>query len=127
MLLVTRFGTGYFWERYAIGSSMGVALISGLLTSHWNERLPDIEGFVPTGIIYGLLMAFLGFWLFRPSNEITGVQSDPLLLSAPARDPIVIADAVIFWPTCWYSDPSPRAPALSCRSQLRSETGRFSS
>jgi hypothetical protein len=65
MLLITRFGTGYFVERYAIGSSLGVAIVCGLLTSQWNERLPKIEGFILAGIIYGFLIAFLGLWPFR--------------------------------------------------------------
>jgi hypothetical protein len=37
------------------------------------------------------------------------VQSNLLLRSAPNRDPIVIADAVVFWPTWWYSDAGARA------------------
>ena len=109
MLLVTKLGTGYFWGRYAIGSSLGVALVSGLLFSRLNVRSPGIKAFVLTVIIYSFSTALFGFWRFGPSDETSGVQSHPIFLSAPAREPIVIADAVIFWPTWWYSDPGTRA------------------
>jgi hypothetical protein len=33
MLLVTRAGAGYFWARYAVGSVLGVAILTGLLLS----------------------------------------------------------------------------------------------
>jgi len=109
ILLVTKFGTGYFMARYAIGSTLGVALVSGLLLSRWSERLPRIEDFVPAIIIYCFSISLLGFWQGGQYQHITGVQSDPVFLSAPVQVPIVIADAVIFWPTWWYSDPGVRS------------------
>jgi len=40
MLVLTGLGTGYFWERYGIGSALGVALVCGLLFSWLNKQLP---------------------------------------------------------------------------------------
>jgi hypothetical protein len=109
MLLVTKFGTGYFNARYATGSSLGVAIVSGLLLSLWNERLPEIKAFIVVGVIYCLLTALPVFWPVGPESEAARIQADPIFLSASAQEPIVIADASVFWPTWWYSDFSTRA------------------
>jgi hypothetical protein len=109
MLLVTRFGTGYFQERYAAGTALGIAALSALLFSWLNERLPAIEAFVFAGTLYSLSTALIILWFVSPYQAVPGAQSDPLFLSAPAQEPIVIADAVIFWPTWWYSNPAARA------------------
>ena len=109
MLLVTKLETGYFVPRYAIGSALGVAVVSGLLLSHWKIRIPEIEAFIPAGVIYCITIAMLGFWQLGQTERSTGVQSDPVFLAAPPREPVVIADAVLFWPTWWYSTPDTRA------------------
>jgi uncharacterized membrane protein len=109
MLLVTNFGTGYFIAKYAIGSSLGVAIVSGLLLSLWNERWPEIKSFIAVGVIYCFITTLPVFWPVGPDSDLDRVQTDPIYLSTPAQEPIVIADAVVFWPTWWYSDSSTRA------------------
>jgi hypothetical protein len=109
MLLISKLETGYFQERYAVGSSLGVALVSGLLFSSFNERFPKIKAFVFAGIAYCFLVGLHNFWYSGPFQPLAGVQSDPLFLSAPAQEPLVMSDALIFLPTWWYSDPSVRA------------------
>lgn len=109
MLLITKLGTGYFTPRYAIGSSLGIAIVSGLLLSLWNEQWPEIKAFTSIGVIYCLLVALPVFWPVGPYAEAAGIQADPIYLSTPAQEPIVIADALVFWPTWWYSDSSTRA------------------
>jgi hypothetical protein len=108
MLIVTKIGTGYFWERYAIGAALGIAIVSGLWSAYLSERVLMIGALIPSGIMWGFSVALLNFWLVGPSQGNAGVQSDPLFLSAIAREPTVVADAVIFLPTWWYSDSGTR-------------------
>jgi uncharacterized membrane protein len=109
MLLVTKLSTGYFTARYVMGSSLGVAIVFGMLLSLWNERWPEIKAFIVVGVVYCLLTALPVFWPVGPESEAARVQADPIYLSTPAQEPIVIADAIVFWPTWWYSDSSTRA------------------
>jgi 4-amino-4-deoxy-L-arabinose transferase-like glycosyltransferase len=104
MLVLTGLGTGYFWERYGIGSALGVALVCGLLFSWLNKQLPLMKAVVFAGIPYCLVVAIVSLWLSGPITGSPGAQSDPLFVSAPAGEPLVIADAVVFSPTWWYSD-----------------------
>ena len=108
MLVVTRIGTGYFWDRYAAGTALGIAVLSGLLLSWLSERLPAIEAFVFAGILYSLSSAMIVFWFVSPVQRFAGAQADPLFLSAPAQETIVIANAVRFAPAWWYADPAAR-------------------
>lgn len=45
----------------------------------------------------------------RLPQQVMGAQTDPLFLSARTGEPLVIADAVVFLPTWWYSDSTTRA------------------
>lgn len=109
MLLVSQFEAGYFMPRYAIGSDIGIAILLGLLPSPLSRRLPGVSAFAPAAVLYCSILALLTLWVEGPVPESPGLQSTPLFHSAPEGEPIVIAGAVPFLPTWYYSDPRTRA------------------
>jgi len=109
MLIVTKLGTGYFVERYAVGAALGVAILTPILLSF----LPNsaIAEYVPRFLIlYSLAIGLLTFVMTRPylSRTLEGVQSDPLFRSAPVAEQIVIGDPFTYVPTWWYSSAEDR-------------------
>lgn len=109
MLILTDLGTRYFWARYAVGSALGVALLSGLVGSRVSKRLPYVKNVAVAITVYGLWVTAMVFWYVSPVREGANVQSDPLMQFVPAGSPLVIADAVVFAPTWWYSGPEGRS------------------
>lgn len=109
MLLVTTAGTGYFWGRYAAGSILGVAILTGLLMSRLSRRLALVDNLAIAGVFYCLVFGIVAVCTIRLPENVIGVERDPFFLSARTGEPIVIADAVVFSPTWWYSDSTMRA------------------
>jgi len=109
MLIVTKLGTGYFVERYAVGSALGVALLVPLLLACLaNSRaVRPVTEFI---ILYSITIGILTFVFIRPhtSPELGGLQSDPLFRSAPLKEQIVIGDPFSYVPTWWYSKATDR-------------------
>jgi len=109
MLFVTKIGTGYFVERYAVGAGLGMALCIPLLLSFW--RHSAFIHFLCQGIIvYSLTMGCLAFLIARPhqSAALEGLANDPLFLTNLHQENIVIGDPLTFSPTWWYSSSSAR-------------------
>jgi hypothetical protein len=109
MLIVTAVGTGYFVERYAVGAAVGVALVAGLLAAFLNEHIPKLEAGVFVVANYSFSVAFLCLWILSPRQDYAGLQNDPLFASVPSQEQIVIADALTFSPTWFYSNPHGQA------------------
>jgi hypothetical protein len=103
MLLITHFSSGYFQTRYALGSAMGLALLSGIILSFLSRRWPRIANVAWAGAFYCLIVALLGVWMLG-ATSLHVAQLDPLLRSADTTEPIVIASALQFSPAWWYSD-----------------------
>ena len=109
MLLVTELGTRYFAERYAIGSALGVAVVAGLFSSHLSRRFPAINTFIPAVILYSFAMALIAFCHGGQPRDVSGVQAEPVFLSAPAAEPVVIDDPLVFFATWHYGDSGMRS------------------
>jgi hypothetical protein len=99
MLLVTHLGSGYFQERYAIGSAMGLAILIGLVFSH--GRLSALAW---PASLYCFTIALLGLWQMGKPGLFYVAQLDPMLASAGHEYPIVVDNAVQFYPAWWYAD-----------------------
>jgi hypothetical protein len=107
MLIVTKLGTGYFATRYAVGSSLGVSIILGILLSYSKFRTWKFEAFIYGGVVYCLFLAY-GVLLPQRVDPKGQVRSDPLFLSSPPGEEIVMSDALLYLPTWWYSTPAVR-------------------
>jgi hypothetical protein len=98
MLLVTHLRSGYFQERYAIGSAMGLAMLIGLVFSHGR-----LSAFAWPASLYCFTIALLGLWhMSKPGFYVP--QLDPILLSAGHEYQIVVDNPVQFYPAWWYAD-----------------------
>jgi hypothetical protein len=109
MLLVTRFGSGYFAPRYAVGTALGVAVLSGLLLHRLNLHWPALKRVVPVAAFYGFAVAIAVLWFSGPVQPNAGDANDPVFLAAPKDEPIVMASSKQFTPTWWYTDADTRA------------------
>lgn len=109
MLLVTTAGTGYFWARYAVGSILGVAILTGLLMSRLSRRVALIDNLAIAGVFYCLVFGIIAVGTIRLPEKAMGAERDPFFLSARTAEPIVIANAMVFSPTWWYGDSKTRA------------------
>jgi hypothetical protein len=109
MLLLTKAGTGYFWPRYAVGSVLGVAILAGLLMSRLGQRVAAVDFLAVGGVFYCLIFGIISICTAQLPQQAMGAQRDSFFLSARTGEPIVIADAVVFAPTWWYSDSKSRA------------------
>jgi hypothetical protein len=104
MLCVTGAGTRFFWARYAVGTVLGVAILTGLLMSRLRQRAAAVDFLAIAGVFYGLIFAIISICTARLPQQAVGAQRDSFFLSARTGEPIVIADAVVFSPTWWYGD-----------------------
>ncbi len=104
MLLLTSVGTGYFWARYAVGSVLGIAILTGLLMSRVSRRLVVVDNLAIACVFYGLVFGVFGISTIRLPDQVMGAEHDPFFLSARTGEPMVIASAVVFSSTWWYSD-----------------------
>lgn len=103
MLIVTHFGTNYFMVRYAFGSAMGVAMLSGLLLSEltrYSSRMVLVSWSVT---VYSIGVGLAAIWF---AAHPSGVRpwNDPFLRNVDSQEPIVVASALEFSPMWWYSN-----------------------
>jgi hypothetical protein len=101
IMLVIKLGTNLFEPRYAVGSSLGVALLCGLLPPLWRSTPKSL---VSAAFAYCTFVALLSLWFSGPNQFSPGEQVDPLFRSGPSDMPLVMADGLRFLPTWWYSD-----------------------
>lgn len=104
LLVVTSLGTGLFYNRYGIGSGLGIAMFIGLVLSSANVRWPAISAAVPWAAASWVLMALITWASGGPAEVTQGCQGDRLLTTPPAGEALVMADGLRFSPTWWYSD-----------------------
>lgn len=104
LLVVTSVSTGFFQNRYGIGSGLGVAILIGLLLSFANVRWPAISAAAPWAAASWVLTALITWSAGGPQELAQGRQNDKLLTIAPAGEVLVMADGMRFSPTWWYSD-----------------------
>lgn len=107
-MLLTSFEHGYFFPKYAVNTSLGLALLSA-----WG--LPRIRGLreMTRPLMVLSAAAFLLFCativgarqiLHRDAHaDLAASAVSPLLINAPAGEPIVIANAWNFTSQWWYA------------------------
>jgi hypothetical protein len=106
MLVVTRLGTNYFAARYAVGVSLGLSIVLGLLLSRPRVRSRKYETLLYTLVVYSLLIAY-GVLLPDEVDQKARIQTDPLFLSIAPGEEIVMSDALLYFQVWWY-DPAVR-------------------
>lgn len=107
MLLLTSLGTRYFVSRYAIGSTLGLALTCGLLASYMEFRLPHIHKVIYVAVLYCVTSGMLRFY-FEAHPKTPSDYGNSLFSMIPASEPIVIESAINFSPAWWYAIPGVR-------------------
>jgi len=101
MLVVTHLGTNYFQVRYGIGSAMGISMLAGMLSARFQLRHAKL---LAQGVIfYSVAFALIDLWSI-PKPKTPHPWNDPVLQGGDQQEPIVIASALQFSPTWWYSD-----------------------
>ena len=108
LLLISSFATGVFAARYAVGASLGLAILSGwgLPRVGWLRKSGQAVLFTST-ICFLLLRGgnFFAtqlhepFWRAKPAAD----AGSALLWNAPPDLPIVVANSVDFPTQWWYS------------------------
>jgi hypothetical protein len=125
VLAVTAIATGYYQPRYAIGSSVGIAILLGFAASGLWKPL-RINGAAAALCLSVLVVVFaaqelrvpLAKWRGRHvgSGDLFG-QSLPVLDATPAGKPIVVASAEMY-PLVWQYSPPGRRGRLHYLSDL---------
>lgn len=113
LLVLTAAGSGYFLPRYAIGDSLGLALLAA-----WGlPRIPRLQSFAEPLLALSTLTSLLVVGIFLLRAQIVepvqkGLENShavsPVLLNAPAGLPIVVASAFEYPPDWWYAAPNLR-------------------
>lgn len=110
ILLLSHFETGYFISRYAIGTALGLAILSGYalgasqVSRHFAERQLRLT------LICYLVLLFSWDSLVQRAQTIrpAPVLPDVLTAAETSRLPIVIANAENFTQFWWYATPALR-------------------
>jgi hypothetical protein len=111
MLAVTWLTTNYFLYRYAIGASLGTAILMGYAAAGFGRETIRSNAAALLGIAG--LTAVVGVTdLARRQDPqaAPGPRASPgLLEAAPADQPIVVDSILTYLPMWWYSPPDLRA------------------
>jgi 4-amino-4-deoxy-L-arabinose transferase-like glycosyltransferase len=103
MVLLTHLGTKYFIARYAIGSALGIALLGGILAAYAGTRWRFANGLVSLLVLYCVTAGMLSLWI--PAKQRPPVDyAVSIFAVVPGTEPIVVASALEFMPSWWYSD-----------------------
>jgi len=112
IILITRVTTGYFMNRYAIGSAMGIALLAGIATPLLGRSRSHTTAVVALCVLLLLIQLFAPTAAARARSIVTRFTASPadsesasVLDAAQGRDPIVVASALAYMPLWWYSAP----------------------
>jgi hypothetical protein len=110
-IVITAFATNYYLARYAIGTSLGVALVFawtlprlGRLRNVGQPVLALSTACFVVSVAVTLLVAQIRRPIWRP--ELAGQAVSPLLDNAdnvPAGLPIVVANGLDYAPEWWYA------------------------
>jgi hypothetical protein len=111
VIVLTSFETGYFQPKYAISTSLGLALLGAWALPRLLGRRFDPQPLLALSTLGSLLVVvafLLRVQIYRPVEKgLQGVETvSPLLLRAPADLPIVVCNAFDYAPDWWYAPPS---------------------
>lgn len=111
MMAVTWLSTNYFLYRYAIGASLGVAILMGYAAAAFGRETR--RGYVAALLRVVGLIAVVGATdlarRFQPPESSAPQASPKLLEAAPTDQPIVVDSVLTYLPMWWYSPPDLRA------------------
>jgi 4-amino-4-deoxy-L-arabinose transferase-like glycosyltransferase len=110
MILLTAIETGYFLTRYAIGSSLGLALLGGWALPRLDRLRLIAQPLLALSTLSFLLLIAAALLIENMSQPIWNAQPaakavSPLLLNAPGDLPIVVANVFDYAPQWWYAPP----------------------
>ncbi len=110
MMAVTWLSTNYFMYRYAIGASLGVAIVMGYAAANFGRetRRSHVAALLS---VAGLILLVGATDLARrlhPPAASAPQASPKLLAAAPAGQPIVVDSVLTYLPMWWYSPPDLR-------------------
>jgi 4-amino-4-deoxy-L-arabinose transferase-like glycosyltransferase len=108
MLLITHFGTGFFVDRYAIGSALGISMLAGILAALGSGRWPQLRVLVSLVSLYSVVIGIALLWAPTASYSHATDYGEALFRSVPGTEPIVVASSLQFPPAWWYADQSLR-------------------
>jgi hypothetical protein len=110
MMVVCAIATGFYEFRYAVGTSIGIAILLGFGANYIGHRLPNGSSVVLVGV--SLIMASSiahearrVHWIVRYAPEF---PRSSVLDGAPVDKPIVVADPLTYLPLWRYSAPELR-------------------
>jgi len=111
VILLTVFKTGNFQPKYAISTSLGLALFSGWALPRFAPRQINIQPLLALSSVCCLLLMAMTLFLENMHLPIWKAQPgtiavSPVLLNASAGFPIVVANAYDYAPEWWYAPPS---------------------
>lgn len=107
MIVITSVATGYYLPRYAIGASMGIAILMGFAAARLGRSQSHANAAASLCMILVVLAA-----AGKVTTKIVGrvlpisakTAASNLALDIPAGDrPIVVASALAFLPDWWYA------------------------
>jgi 4-amino-4-deoxy-L-arabinose transferase-like glycosyltransferase len=114
--VITAFATNYYLPRYAIGTSLGMALVFawalprlGRLRNVGQTVLALSTACFVVSVAVTLLIAQIRRPIWRP--QLAGQAESPLLAEAPVGLPIVVANGLDYAPEWWYA-PATLQPRL---------------
>lgn len=114
VLAVSRAGAGFFWPRYAISTTLGLALVLG-----WGlPRVPLLRP-VADRLLAAAALIFVSVTAIETTvsefrhpvalTQLAQTALSPLLKNAPSSQPIVVANAYEYLPQWWYSSQAIRS------------------
>ena len=114
MIGVAWLATGYYQARYAIGASIGIAILLGFAAATVGGRKRiGILAAICTMVMLGLL--WTSTWSYRAISGtanapemLTGAKPDSILATAPAGEPVVVGSPNVYMRTWWYMPSSSR-------------------
>jgi hypothetical protein len=106
--------TGYFQEKYAIGTSLGLALVCAWGLPHANRLRRAWPHVFATATLSTLIFSAARLTIAQIRNPVwranpAQIAASPLLDHAPGDWPIAVANAFDYMPDWWYSPPALRA------------------
>lgn len=110
MLVVTKLTSGYFMARYAAGTAMGMAILTGLYLPRFAYTKKFAVPLAALCTLYVVTVPLLSLPLLLAIHADVNPAAwiGAALRSAPQDEPVVIASALRFFPDRWYASPALR-------------------
>ena len=114
MIGITWIATGYYQPRYAIGTTIGIAILLGFAAQRLGRNASHGVSMALLCLVL-LSVHYIGAdanalidRLFRQPQHVAEASGGSVLDSAPGREPIVFASPVFYLPAWWYATPAVR-------------------